>query len=411
MRRTAGQFLTIAAVLAGVGAGSAGEPPKPDSRLAAPPAWPIHRGDRALTGRARGTLRLPLRTVWTAKLGAGLRSSPVVAGGQVLIGSARGIVRAFDADDGTERWARDVGEPVDAPPCAHAGRVYVGGADGGLHCLDADDGTVHWTYRTGAKIVGSPNWAYVVDKTETRALRIVVGSYDNKLHCVDADGHRVWTYETENFINGTPAIAARRVLFGGCDANVYAVALTDGARHAAVDTGSYIAASPAVDGDDVYVGHYGGRFVRVDLAAGRVAWRYGAGEDPFFSSPALADDRVVVGGRDGKVHCIARADGTKLWTFATGGMVDAAPVICGDNVVVGSDDATLYVLDLSDGTKLWSQRLSDRITTSPAVAAPPAAASGTKPPACVWVACDDGTLHALQQAPPPTDEPHEDTDP
>ena len=39
------------------------------------------------------------------------------------------------------------------------------------------------------------------------ALRIVVGSYDFKVHCVDAaTGKAAWTFETSNYVNGTPAI-------------------------------------------------------------------------------------------------------------------------------------------------------------------------------------------------------------
>lgn len=358
-----------------------------------PAGWALHRGDRQLTGVAPGTLSADLHLKWTFPISRPANSSPVVADGRVYVGTDDGKVLAIDPGSGDEVWSRDVGAGVGAPPTVHDGRLYVGDEDGTLHCLAAADGEPLWTYPTDGEIAGAANWAYVTDDEGEAHLRILVGSWDFHLHCVDADGKRVWAYETENYVNGTPAVVNGVAVFGGCDRNVYAVAVADGSERERVDTGSYIAASVAADGSEAYVGHFGGRVVRVDLEAGEIVWEYGEGDKPFFSAPALAGDRIVIGSRDDHVHCFARDNGERLWTFRTGGMVDASPVICDGKVVAGSDDGKVYLLDLADGTELWSHRLRDRITTSPAVA------NGQ-----VLVACDDGKLYCFGPRGPGEDE-------
>ena len=89
----------------------------------------------------------------------------------------------------------------------------------------------------------------------------------------------------------------------------------------------------------------------VDLKAKKVAWTYKHPERnfPFYSSPTLAGDRVIVGGRDKMVHALDRKTGKSLWTFATGARVDSSPVVVGGRAYIGSNDGKLYVLDVAVG--------------------------------------------------------------
>jgi len=376
--------LCVAAMLA------AGEAGRPAAEMAATKpaagAWPIFRGDPALSGLAAGELPDKPVLLWQFKTGACVRSSPVIADGKVFVGSDDSNVYAIDLHRGTKLWACATGDAVQASPCVAAGKVYVGSSDGSLYCLGID-GAPKWKYKTEDRILGSANFLRVKDPKAKGgwSARVVVGSYDNKLHCIDADRPvRLWTYETTNWINGAPATAGGRIVFGGCDAVVHVVSAADGKPLATIETGSFIAASAALAGDEAYVGQFAGKLLRVDLAAGKIVWSYGDGENAFFSAPAIDAQRVVVGCRDQAVHCVSRKDGKKLWTFPTGGQVDSSPVICGGKVVVGSGDGRLYILNLADGKKLWSYDLGGAITSSPAVAG-----------GMIVVGCEDGAVYAF----------------
>ena len=102
-----------------------------------------------------------------------------------------------------------------------------------------------------------------------------------------------------------------------------------------------------------------------------VAWRFRDPERqfPFYSSAAIAEGRVVVGGRDKRVHCLDAESGRSLWAFATGARVESSPAIAGGRVYVGSSDGRLYVLDLMSGEKLWEFNAGAPLSASPAIAA------------------------------------------
>ena len=271
---------------------------------------------------------------------------------------------------------------MEAAPCVLDGRVFIGSAESFLHALDAGTGELKWKYETGGQILGSANWTRSPDGQKTW---ILVGSYDNKLHCVDSQGGQlVWAFETGNYVNGSPAEAEGKCVFGGCDAMIHVVSVADGAKVAEIDSESYIAASAAFLDGEVYVGNYGNIFLKADLKTGQIVWKYSQSDAPFFSSPAVGEKVVVLGGRDEYVHCVRRDNGEKVWAFKTLGEVNSSPAICGDKVVVGSDDGRLYVLTLADGKLLWSYEMGKPVTSSPAVAG-----------GIVVIGCDDGYVYAF----------------
>ncbi len=124
------------------------------------------------------------------------------------------------------------------------------------------------------------------------------------------------------------------------------------------------------------------------LKEGKKTWTFKDRNFPYFSSPAVTQDRVVFGGRDKLLHCVKREDGASLWSFPTRGKVDSSPVICGDKVVVGSDDGRVYVVSLDKGKELWSYEIGQPIGSSPAVA------DGK-----MVVGCDDGVIYCFGQKP------------
>jgi outer membrane protein assembly factor BamB len=348
-------------------------------------SWPMFRGCQELSGKASGTLADSMTLLWKFKTGGPIKSSPVIDNGLVFVGSADANIYAIDLESGRRVWAHKTTDSIEATPCVVAGSVFVGSADGFLYALDARTSSLKWKYQTGGQILGAANWTRSPDG---QGIWILVGSYDNKLHCVDSGtGKVVWTYETESFVNGAPAVGQGVAVFGGCDARIHVVSLVDGNVAAQIDAGAYIAGSAAFVDGQVYVGNYDNSFMKADVAAGTILWKYSGAEASFFSSPAVDEDAVVAGGRDNRVHCIRRSDGKQVWTFATLGAVDSSPVICGDKVVVGCEDGRLYVLKLSDGSKVWSYEIGQAVTSSPAVAG-----------RMIIVGSDDGFLYAFGPA-------------
>ena len=369
-------------------------PPPPPQRIITPASWPVFRGDTQLSGCVPGLLPDALALRWSFKAGGAIKSSPVIARGAVYFGANDSQVYAVNLADGQKRWSYAADDTVEAPPLVVGEWVIAGTSAGTLVALQASDGAVQWKYAAGNRLIGGAN---IANAAKPEAARIVLGCYDNRLHCLEAiTGKLVWTYETQGYINGAPAISGDRVVFGGCDATLHILSLADGKALGAVAAESYIPGSVAVADDAAYFGQYGNKLMCVDLKTLQVRWTYEAAANaaPFFASPAVSQEQVVCGSRDGLVHCVSRADGRLLWSFAAQGDVDSSPVICGDKVLAASTAGRLYLLRLDDGALLWKYEIGAPVVASPAVA------NGT-----VVVCADDGRVYAFGLNPAPAAAP------
>lgn len=327
--------------------------------------WPMVRGNPSLTGIAKGQLPSSLDLLWKFQTKGPVHSSAAIVGNRVYIGSNDKHLYCLDSASGSKVWEMTTEAQVESSPLVLDGKVYFGSSDSFLYCLDQHSGGLEWKYETGDKITGGPNW---IAGPDARSKRVIVGSYDGSLHCVDAmSGQAVWTYQTDNYVNGSPAVSGGKVVVGGCDARIHIISALDGKKISEVDAEAYIAASVALDHDMAYTGHYGNKFLCVDIQAAKVVWTYQDRAFPFFSSAAVSGDRVVVGCRDKRLHCISKEKGEPLWTLRTRGQVDSSPVICGDKVIVGSEDGRLYLVSLVDGKEIWSYEIGEGIISSPAV--------------------------------------------
>ncbi len=327
--------------------------------------WPMYRGNPRLTGVTDS--RLPSSPVlrWKFKTGSEIKSSAAIVDGRVFFGSGDSNCYCLKLEDGAKLWNFAADGPIDSSPLVLDGRIYFGTANTNFYCIDAKTGKEIWRYGFEEKVLSSANW---VQLPEGNRKQIIVGCYDFNLYAFDAvTGKTNWVYATGNYINGSPAIGDGVTAFGGCDAIVHVVDAIAGRKVREVEAGAYIAASGALVDNHLYVGHYENAFLSVDLKEGKVEWTYRDRGFPYLSSPAVTADRVLVGCRDKRLHCLNRTNGEAVWVFPTRGKVDSSPVVAGDSVVFGSDDGRIYQVSLADGKELWSYEIGQPVQSSPAV--------------------------------------------
>src|SRR5690606_12315608 len=77
-------------------------------------AWPVYRGDPALTGVAEGWVPDAPELLWTHGVGAAIASSPVVAAGTVYFGADDSRLHAVRLEDGEVRWTFQTGDMIEA---------------------------------------------------------------------------------------------------------------------------------------------------------------------------------------------------------------------------------------------------------------------------------------------------------
>ncbi|MET0578069.1 MAG: PQQ-binding-like beta-propeller repeat protein, partial [Ilumatobacteraceae bacterium] len=154
-----------------------------------------------------------------------------------------------------------------------------------------------------------------------------------------------------------------------------------------VPTGAPMASvkGPALADGTAVFGSQNGKVYRVGADDGSVVWEQQV-SDLVFSSPAVADDAVYVGGGDG-LHALSLADGSERWKTIEGAPVRSSPVIVDGVAYVGSDDTNVYAIDAATGGVLWATPLGGEVLSSPAVS------DGR-----VYVGSFDGSFYALDAA-------------
>lgn len=346
--------------------------------------WTLFRGDPLMTGVGDAKLPEQLEVRWRVELRdgkrvGGIEGAPAVAGGVVYVATLDKHLYSLDLATGKEKWKKKLGY-MKASPAVRGGRVYVGDLDGVFYCVNAADGSVAWKFEAGGEIQAAPNF---------HGENVIFGSHDSKLYCLNPKGEKVWAAEVDGPINAATAVVGDKAFATGCsDGVLHVIDARTGKESGSIDLGGQSVATAAVAGERVFASMVSNQVVAADLKALKPVWAFEAEkkQQPFHSSPAVADGLVVAGSRDNNVYAIDAKTGKRVWGFPTAGQVDASPVVVGGRVYVGclSDDGNFYVIDLKTGRKIQDLELDSPVTGSAAVG-----------PDCLLVGTEKGVLYCL----------------
>jgi outer membrane protein assembly factor BamB len=342
--------------------------------------WNQFRGDPKLTGVAPASLPTELTLAWTYEAGESIESSAAIVEETVYVGSQSGELLALELETGKLRWKYKAAEGIgESSPTVRDGVVYIGDLAGVFHAVEAETGKGLWTFKAEAEVRASPVVA---------GGKVLFGSYDGNFYALSAaSGELLWKVTTDGPVHSTASIEDGIAHFAGCDGVFRAVHLEDGEEELRVVTGAYTGASPPLVKRKTFFGTFENEVLGIDLGEKEVLWRYQhpTREFPYNSSAAVADGKVVVGGRDKMVHCLDMETGEELWNYRTKARVESSPVIAGGRVYIGSNDGRFYVFRLEDGEKLWEFEAGAPISASPAIAA-----------GYLVIGDQDGRLYAFQ---------------
>jgi hypothetical protein len=236
-------------------------------------------------------------------------SSPVLDGGQLVVGSDDGHVYNLDLQTGRLNWKFRTGGLVRGTAAIYNGLVLVGDTEGNLFALEQETGREKWVYRVKGASMKPEEFGF--DRKAILAApviyrdRIIFGARDGFLYCLDLDGKQVW--EVDHQV-------------------------------------SWIVSTVAVQDSIVVTGTSDGRFVQaVSLNTGRETWKFRP-NTLVWSSPLIVGDKVYAGGFDGVLYCIDLQEGRRVSQFCTGDKIMSSPVWNSGLVYFGSDDGYLYCL-------------------------------------------------------------------
>lgn len=122
--------------------------------------------------------------------------------------------------------------------------------------------------------------------------------------------------------------------------------------------------------EEVYVATLEGKVLRLNSEDGSVLWSYPESEEgvgPFYTPPAVSEERVYVGSYSGGFYAFWKDTGDLDWTQTTHGAIVGRATLADGKVLVGSSDGSVYCYDAGDGSRLWQYESSDKVWSAPVV--------------------------------------------
>jgi outer membrane protein assembly factor BamB len=353
----------------------------------------VVRGDAALVGVATTPVKVPLQLSWSFKAGKPILATPAVDARKVYFGDGEGKFFAVQRAGGVKAWEfvlmdpkknKPSRDPIEGSACLVAGKVIFGGTDGVVRALDGESGHEAWKYEATGEIKGGVTPFRRNAGGEVTDCVIAVG-FTGEVVCLEAaSGRKTWDYDAGGPINGAASVSGAGVVFGGCNGTIDVLDPVSGTRRQRIDIKIYMPNSVAVRDGVGYFAHSGNKVEAWDLASPKQLWEYHERDFAYFTSPAVTDEYVFVGGEDKRLHCLRRSNGEEKWAFRARDNINSSPVVAGSFVIAGSDDGRVYAIDLVSGEERWSYEIGAPVKSSPAVV------DGS-----IFVGADDGVLYCF----------------
>lgn len=185
------------------------------------------------------------------------------------------------------------------------GVLYIPFQNGGVTAMTLEDREVLWSYPTEEGV-----WVQPMRIDD----QIIFPSLDHFLYSVDKDsGELLWTADLEGGVASRPLLANDRLYVGSFNKKFFEVSL-DGEILNSYDTQNWVWGTPAIDDEGiVYLADFSGYVHALDTNDDlAVIWSVQAATRGIRSGPLVYDDRVIVASRDGFVYWLDRRDGLTI---------------------------------------------------------------------------------------------------
>ena len=251
-----------------------------------PEDWAMFMYDLRFSGRSPDrTLKPPLNLRWKFKTSGPIYANPIIVDGTLYVGSTDGKLYALDAKRWGVKWTFQSGDAIrypaavwnnqvyfsardnrvyalnaktgeliwkfksetwmDSPPVISNGQVYIGAFTRTIHVINATTGEAEGRYQSRVRIDGidfgcvqgklrpiipehqADLWRGYVDYTYSYPVIangvVYIGARDSRIHAIDvASKEKVWSYETQGYVDAAPAVSDGLLYVTSHDGYVYA---------------------------------------------------------------------------------------------------------------------------------------------------------------------------------------------
>ncbi|MBA4323417.1 MAG: hypothetical protein C0408_11430, partial [Odoribacter sp.] len=285
--------------------------------------WTTFRANYERTGFVQEQAEGALTFKWKYNTAQPIISSPIVVNSVVYVGSRNGVLYALNADTGGLVWqyASQTGGWMDASPTYSDGILYMACRDGNIYAFDAVTGNLKWKKTIGGVICSSP----VV--SSSGILYTGLG-YPNR----EVSAFNTWGTKAQKWI---------------------------------YSTGQMVYSSPALNGNNIYIGSDDGKFYSFNLDSSAPRWQFSTIGGIYMFTPAVSGGKVYVapGDADRKIYCLNETSGSPEWTYSVPGTgyTSVSSVAISETacyIVSGNPEFQLCALDIvNNGSEIWRKSI------------------------------------------------------
>lgn len=273
---------------------------------------------------------------WSFDTKAKVRSTAVISSDAVIFGTDSGTLYALNRDNGSEQWRVDTGGAISSHLLLIDGKVIFLNYSGKIMALDARSGTQVWSKTVGSEYLRP--WGHHLASAIAVDDRIYIGTSSGKVYgLAHASGAEVWSIDIKSAVHTRPALV-NGTLFVSSDSAVHALDIAAGKQLWSRQFNN--PTSPAVADNTLVVGSRDARVFGLDASTGADRWNIAHGPDWVTGDPVILDGIAYIGSSDDKKYqAINLVSGALAWEIGTGGNVFAKPVFHGDVSYISAGDS------------------------------------------------------------------------
>lgn len=249
--------------------------------------------------------------LWKASVKGEIIAAPAFDSNIVVVNTASGILKAFDATSGETLWEIDQEVPpltlrgISAPLIA-AGGVIVGTPNGTLSVYLLDSGQAGWTSEIG-EATGSTELERVIDVDSKPVIigdKVYSISARGNLAAIDIRSGRVlWSRQYSSYRQ--ISIDGNTIYLTDVKGHVYAVERLNGLeKWSQLSLTNRGVTGPAVTGNYVVVGDFEGYLYWLDQQSGELVSQHHVDGSGVYATPTSSNDIIYVQSRDGDLQAI-----------------------------------------------------------------------------------------------------------
>ena len=251
------------------------------------------------------------KLVWKSQVEGEIIAAPAVDSGIVVVNTVSGVVKAFDANTGKQKWRIEQEVPPlslrgTAAPVIASGGVLIGSAAGQLSVYMLGTGQEGWNTQ-----IGEPTGATELDRViDVDSAPVVFGdkiyaiSSRGDLVAIDLrSGRIIWKRKYSSYRSIT--IDGNNIYITDVKGHVYSLDRIDGLEQwSQLSLTNRNVTGPVVVGNYVVVGDYEGYLYWLNKNTGTIVAQHYVDGSGIYATPIVVDQLIYAQSRDGDLEVI-----------------------------------------------------------------------------------------------------------